>query len=282
MWAAAKGKADNVAFLLKKGAQVNAVTAKGFTPLFFAIRSKDPKAAALLLDAGADTKAVLPSGATLIRAAFAANNIPAAMQIVAHGADINQRDGEGRQLIHLAALSGGADLVKLVLSKGADPNAMTKPPPHKTAPPMPAANGAAPPLIFAAMAGSLDTMKALIAAGAKPDLNGEDGTTLALAAAYGGNLAALKYALELQPDVNVRGPGGVTLIHMAVMNPHPPEPEAVITYLAEKGAKLNVRARTEPSFPPDRIYTAADYVNRSVSERLRVFFIDFIRQRGVQ
>jgi ankyrin repeat protein len=159
---------------------------------------------------------------------------------------------------------------------------MTKPRPHPIVRPIPAANGAAPPLIFAAMAGSLDTMKALIEAGAKPDLKGEDGTTLALAAAYGGNLAALKYALEFQPDVNVRGPGGVTLIHMAVMNPHPPEPEAVITYLAEKGAKLNVRARTEPSFPPDKIYTPADYVNRSVSESLRVFFIDFIRQRGVQ
>jgi ankyrin repeat protein len=265
---------------------VNAVTAKGFTPLFFAIRSKDTKAAALLLDAGADTKAVLPSGATLIRAAFAANNIPAAMQIVSHGADINQRDSEGRQLIHLAALSGSADLVKLVLSKGADPNAMTKPPPHKTAPPMPAANGAAPPLIFAAMAGSLDTMKALIKAGAKPDLNGEDGTTLALAAAYGGNLAALKYALELQPDLKVRGPGGVSLIHMAVMNPRtPPEQQAVITYLAEQGAQLDVKAALDPDYlermPNHPGFTAGDYANRSTPESLRVFFIDLLRQRGI-
>ena len=63
-------------------------------------------------------------------------------------------------------------------------------------------------------------MKALVEAGAKPDIKADDGTTLALAAAYGGNLAAMvpEYfseesfgALQALPFVEIATvPGGST------------------------------------------------------------------------
>ena len=40
---AASGRTDNVAFLIAHGANVNAVGTEGFTPLFFALRSKEPE-----------------------------------------------------------------------------------------------------------------------------------------------------------------------------------------------------------------------------------------------
>jgi ankyrin repeat protein len=293
MWAAAKGKPDNIAFLIKHGANVNAVTRNGFTPLFFALRSKVPQAASLLLDAGADQKAVLPDGTSVAGAAVLENNVPFAVAVVEKGADLNQRDKEGRQLIHVAAASGSLELVKLVLSKGGDANAMTQPPPTT----MPAAGGGArvkgglaaadgssgppkppivsmPPLLFAARAGSLDAMKALVEAGAKPDTKADDGTTLALAAAYGGNLAALKYALELDPDLTAITKNGRSIMHMAVMNTKAPEQQAVIQFLADKGATLDVKDQFHQ--------TPGDFLNRGQSpETLRVFYIDLLKQHGI-
>ncbi len=140
MWAAASGKTANIALLISHGADVNAVAHKGFTPLFFALKSKVPEAASLLLEAGANAGAVLPDSTSVPEAAVLENNIPFAMRLVSRGADLNQRDREGKQLIHIAAMSGDAEFVKLVLSKGGDPNALTQPPPAQVAQAAPAAN----------------------------------------------------------------------------------------------------------------------------------------------
>ena len=51
-------------------------------------------------------------------------------------------------------------------------------------------------------------MKALVDAGAKVSIKAPDGTTVALAAAGSGNLDAMKYALELDPDLTAIGPDG--------------------------------------------------------------------------
>ena len=137
MRAAAAGKTDNIAFLVAHGANVNAVEQKGFTPLFFALRSKVPEASMALLNAGADTRAVLPDGTSVVAAAVDNGNIPFAVTVVSRGTDLTERDAQGRQLIHVAAASGNADLVKMVLSKGVDPNAMTQPPPAPPPAPVP-------------------------------------------------------------------------------------------------------------------------------------------------
>ena len=210
MWAAEKGRTGNIALLIKHGAQVNAVSRKGFTPLVFAMKSQVPEAATLIMNAGADTKSDLPDGSALIEAAIKLRNFPVALELVSRGVDINRRDKEGRQLIHLAALSGSADLVKAVLAKGADPNVFSQHHPGPYADPVPGANGGAPPLLFAAMSGSLETMKVLVAA----------------------------------------------------------------------GAQLNARARVDAGI--DRIYSASDYANRSARASTRVFFIDFLHERGIE
>ena len=83
-------------------------SAKGYTPLFFALQSKVAQASLALLDAGADARAVLPDGTTVIAAALLVNDVPFAMQVVSRGADVKERDREGRQLIHIAAANGNA------------------------------------------------------------------------------------------------------------------------------------------------------------------------------
>jgi ankyrin repeat protein len=296
MWAATKGRTDNIAFLIKSGANVNAVEQEGFTPLFFALRSKVPAASLALLDAGADSNAVLPQGrVSVAAAAVVENNIPFAMQVVSRGTDLGERDSQGRQLIHIAAASGNADLVKLVLSKGGDANAPSQPPPVQVAQVVtpPAAGGgsgklaradgstvlagpaavATPPLLFAAKAGSADAMKVLVDDGAKPDAKAADGTTLALAAAGGGNLAALKYALTLDPNLNAIGPGGKSILHFAIANRQPDTTIPILQYLADKGAKLDVK--------DTRGDTPGDVLNRGGQQDIRIFYIQLLKAHGI-
>ena len=321
MWAAAKGRTDNIAVLLKAGANVNTAAKKGFTPLFFALQSKVPAASMALLDAGADAKAVLPDGTTVIQAALLMKNDPFAMQVVSRGADVNQRDSKGWQLIHTAAASGNPDLIKLVLSKGGKANALTTPPPieqqkgvlyaaqliQKTpgweqvqvaaigsASPKVAKSDAAgvkrrpleafeyllpppgvptPPLLLAAQSGSKEAMQVLLEAGADPKAKAADGLTLALAAARGGNLEALKFALELDPDIHALAQEGRSIMHMVVENRNSTEYEEVITYLADKGAALNM--------VDQRRVSPGSFVNRVGPEKLRVFYIQLLKDRKV-
>ena len=265
MWAAAKGRTDNIAFLLKHGANVNASTKKGFTALIFALKSKVAAAPDMLADAGADTGAALPDGTSVLQAAIAEHDMPFAERLVAADPDVNRWNARGLQLIHVAASSGDAGLIKLVLSRGGDPNALSNPPPPpKPPPPPPPKDGKplqgfaaylalmakaydvpsplspTPPLQLAARAGSVDAMKVLVQAGADPKLTAQDGSTLAMAAASGGNLEALKYAVELDPDINVLTHDGRSILHMVVKNPHGADNPAMLQFLVDKGAKLEV------------------------------------------
>jgi ankyrin repeat protein len=301
MWAAAKGNADNVAFLAGHGANVNAVADKGFTALFFALRSKEARSPVILLQAGADARAVLPAdGTSIADAAVLENNEAFARMVVAQGVDLAQHDQQGRQLIHVAAASGDAELVTLLLSKGVDPNGLSQPPataaPARRAAPAQAAGGGGngggggakglsvadgalkappvvlyptPPLLFAAKAGEVGVMKVLLAHGAKADIKASDGMTLVMAAAYSGNLAALKYALEINPDVTVTDASGRGVMHMAVSNPQAPEAEQVVQYLVGKGVKLDAK--------DSRGRTPAD----SVTDNIREFYSDLLKQHGI-
>jgi ankyrin repeat protein len=291
MWAAAKGRTENISFLLAHGANVNAVSRRGFTPLFFALRSKVPSASMALLDGGANGKSLLPDGTSIVAAAVDNDNLPFAMTVVARGADLTQRDSKGRQLLHVAAASGKAELVTIVLSKGVDPNTLSEPPPAEPAPPVQVAGGggkiavadgtrpgppppvATPPLVFAAEAGSAPAMKALVDAGAKVNIKAQDGTTVALAAAGSGNLDAVKYALQLDPDLSYIGPNHRSIMHFAIANKNPDLAIPVLQYLADKGAKLDEKN--------EKGDTPGDFINRGGQQDIRLFYIQLLKDRGI-
>jgi ankyrin repeat protein len=299
MWAAAGGQTDNMAVLIKHGANVNAATKKGFTPLLFALKSRVSTAPPLLVAAGANIHAVTPDGASVVEAALVENDEPFVAQLLSTGAiDVNQRDHLGRQVIHLAAAHGSAELVKLAIAKGADPNALTTPPPaplpqkEVEPPPAPVVPGQplppkvgvpstlpppppmpTTPLLLAAQAGSVATMKALVDAGAKPDAVAAIGDTLTLAAASGGNLEALKFAVQLDPDVNAVNRLGRNVFHMVVANVHGADNDAMLRYLVEKGAKLEVKDY--------RGITPGLFVNAHGSQAIRLAYIKVLTDNGM-
>ena len=132
--AVSMGDPDGVRVLLDKGADVNARTARGETPLGLTIRERMPndwnEAAAdqaimrLLLDAGADVHARGKNGDTALHTAAMSNRADLAALLLEHGADVNGRNHSGMTPLHFAAPAGHTAVVELLLTRGADVNAV--------------------------------------------------------------------------------------------------------------------------------------------------------------
>lgn len=92
--ACAQGHYSMAQLLIDAGADVQARSSDGFTPLLAAVRGGQTKLARLLLERGADIRATL-SGTTALHLAARSNNLEMAQLLLAHGADVNAEDRYG-------------------------------------------------------------------------------------------------------------------------------------------------------------------------------------------
>jgi ankyrin repeat protein len=121
--AAALDDTDRVTDLLDAGADVDARTPDGFTPLHLAAFFGAPRVAALLLRRGADAGAVAdnPMRVQPLNSAAAGRHHEIAVALIAAGADIDARQEGGHTPLLAAAGNGDADLARTLLAAGADP-----------------------------------------------------------------------------------------------------------------------------------------------------------------
>ena len=247
MWAAAEGHVDVVTALLEIGADPKAVSKSGFNALAFAVAENDAASARMLIGAGLDPNFTLPSGNKLLMMAMAYGHTEVASALLDAGADIRATDRGGNTPLHVAAQAGNLVLVKQLLEKGADPNVRTATSTTQVGRGgggggRAVAGGSLTPLMIAARANQLEMMKTLVTAGADPKLRADNGTTTLMYAA-GAKLATVKYAYEIDPDVDVVNQSGQTPIHASVgfggAQRTQDEIVEVIQFLADKGAKLD-------------------------------------------
>ncbi len=248
MWAAAEGHPDVVEVLLKNGAEATTASKGGFTALVFAAQKGDAKSAGMLLAAGADPNYAVPSGQSALQVAVIAKKTDAVDVLLEHGAKVNTADALGTTPLHVAAQAGSVEIVKKLLAKGADPNARTAKIEAETGAAAKSAFRGPPgeltPLQMAAKANHEDVMRLLVAAGADPKLKAQDGTTLLMSAAGSGHVDVVKYAYELDPEINALTESGDNVVHAAVTfirNSTQPEIAKVVQFLADKGADLDVK-----------------------------------------
>jgi ankyrin repeat protein len=149
-----------------------------------------------------------------------------------------------------------ADVVKLLLARGANANARLKRPiigRHHTPTGDASLGEGTTPLARAAKSNDLQVMRLLFDAGADPRLTLKDRTTVAMISAGGGavvgayavaipvteesSLEAIKLCIEHGVDINAFNANGATALHNAVSRGS----QKIVTYLAEQGAKLDLK-----------------------------------------
>jgi ankyrin repeat protein len=256
------------------GMVVTVLPRGAWTPLMYAARDGAIDAAAALADAKADLNVGDPDGTTALMLAIINAHFDTAAVLIDKGADPNLTDSTGTTALYSAVdmhtlgpmLSRPApklldkldasDVVKLLLAHGANPNARLKRPiigRHHTPTGDASLGEGTTPLARAAKSNDLVVMRMLLEAGADPRLTLKDRTTVAMIAAAGGavvgayagaipvteesSLEAIKLCVEHGVDINAFNTNGQTAVHNAVNR----NAQKVVRYLAETGAKLDMR-----------------------------------------
>jgi len=117
-FAALKGDANRVAFLLMVGAQADARTPDGQTPMHLAM---DPDVVTVLYRHGADLNARTNTGETPLHFAIMSERPDVVQRLIDLGAEVNARNGGKETPLHLAAATGDTRVTALLLAHGADP-----------------------------------------------------------------------------------------------------------------------------------------------------------------
>jgi uncharacterized protein len=241
----------------------------GLTPLVFAARQGDLESAKVLLDAGADVNQVTEYGWSPLLVATNNRNYKLGAMLLERGANPNIANKGGWTPLYLATdnrnIEGGdypvpkpdmehMEYIKLLLAKGANPNQAVKENTlSRTIFTMQwFYEPGATPFIRAAQSSDLELLKVLLAAGADPKAQSDNGDT-ALTAAGGigwvegvtyetsrkNNLDTVRFLLDLGLDPNHQNKEGRT----ALMGASHKGRNEVIQLLVDRGARLDIKDR---------------------------------------
>jgi ankyrin repeat protein len=276
MWAASENNAAAVKTLVEAGAGVNLhskvwnfpeytyetngmavfqLPRGGWTALMFASRQNAKDAAAMLADLKTDLNAVDGDGTTALQLAIINVHYDLASLLLKKGADPNIQDSTGMTALYAAVdmrspagmmtrpnpklanedEMDAAAMVKMILAHGANPNIALKKPiigRHNNLVGDTSLGEGATPLARASKTNDLPILRLLLEGGADPTITLKDRTTPAMLAT---SLEAIKLLVEHGVDVNAFNTNGQTILHNAAARGANP----IITYVAEKGAKLD-------------------------------------------
>jgi len=201
LWAAHWDDRDAVELLLRAGANVNAADDHGVTPLARACENARELTVNRLLEAGANPNAAQTNGLTPLMMAARTGNLNVVKALLSRGANVNAATATTHETALMWAIAGRhVDIVGALLAKGGDVH--------------PRPQQAFSPLMGAAKNGDIKTAKILLAAGARVNDTGSDGTHPLPYAIVVGQSAFAHFLLEQGADPN-GAVDGVTALHAA-------------------------------------------------------------------
>jgi ankyrin repeat protein len=296
--AAKAGNSSAAVTLLQKKIDVNIAEADGTTALHYAVRNDDVALVERLIRAGADAKAATRYGVTPMALACQNGSAAVVERLIKAGVPVNITGRLGETPLHLCARTGKPEAIKVLLSHGAtvdtienwrgqtplmwaaadghaaairvlveagaDVNARssiivwerqrTEEPRDKWLPP-----GGLTPLLFAARDGKVESAKALLEAGADPNLVDPDRHTPLIVALMNGHVDVATTLVHAGADVNMPDKVGQTALYAAVdlhtapasNRPAPRETDDavssidLIALLLDKGANVDAPLRAQ-------------------------------------
>ena len=263
-WAVHWDALDMADMLVRAGANVNAANDLAVTPLMLASTNGSAPMVDMLLQAGADGAVARPTGETALMMASRTGSVAVVRLLVAHGADVNATTTGGHTALMWAAAERHADVVRVLADIGADVHARTAAPTPRTRrggyerkepkvlsrfeavnpaalprdgdqdPPRP--EGGFTPLLHAIVAGDLDTVRVLLAAGANVDEAAPDGVTALMLALIKRHEEMALFLLDQGADPNPADTG-FTALHLASATGH----FTVAQALLARGSDPNLR-----------------------------------------
>lgn len=122
--AAACGSADELKQLAAQAQDLNQHDKYGFTPLHCAVLANNPAAVDFLIKAGADPNAVTENRQATALHLAAGINEELVTLLINGGADVDAHEKNGSTALHTAVWSNKTESVKALLKAGANPNAV--------------------------------------------------------------------------------------------------------------------------------------------------------------
>jgi uncharacterized protein len=222
-WAAYRGNLETAQLLIRAGANIKTANRYGVTPLTLAASKGNAPIVEMLLKAGADPNTALPEGETVLMTAARTGNVDVIRVLLAHGADVNAKESwRGQTPLMWAAADNHPQAIKVLVELGAKIDARSA--------------GGFSALLFAARAGNLEAVRALLDAGANINdtVQPEAGAArpAVVAGVTQGNAAG---AVRRQST----GPEGTGALIIAITNAH----FTLAKYLLEQGADPNADAQ---------------------------------------
>lgn len=245
--------------LIAAGADVEAVSRLGATPIALAAGNGNSAMILLLLEAGSDAKAtVLQSGETPLMLAARAGDVESVKVLLDAGAELDAVDTyRGATALLWASEQNHAAVVQLLVEQGANLNARTRTvvSEGRRGPSTP--EGGLTGLMLATREGGLDTAKVLLAAKALVNQQSAGGHTALLTAVQNADVAIANLLIDNGADVSLANDKGWNPLYMAVKmrsleKGTMPNPVidmdgmyGVIEQLLAKGANVNARLNAD-------------------------------------
>jgi ankyrin repeat protein len=201
-----KGYSSEVLRLLNKGADVNANTNEGVTPLMYAVDNGDIQITRILVLNGADINRKPHNGVTALLSSTLINHLDIAEFLIRNGANINDPDAQGISPLMYAVIYNYPVLRDMLIYYGADI--------HQTD------NEGNNPLILAVFMNNPEIVEIFLDQNANVNSEDKNGFTPLMLAAQNGDTAIMNLLINKQADLNAKNKYGNTALSLAVKNGH--------------------------------------------------------------